>query len=125
MINRNRLNASHQEETRKSTGATAHAAEATKPMTIPTTMIREGFGGSRRSADSGTRRPGAGLGAGLLPGLSPGILPEGRGGPGGRGGIWLLMDARWALDRRTCSSIGPVGVLPVKCGSRLNNEACN
>jgi len=140
MINRNRLNASHQFEARKSNGATAHAAEATKPMTIPAMMIREGCGVCRRPGTSGTRRPGvvaagglpvgglptgglltAGLlAAGLLTGGLPaaGLSAEGlsTGGllPVGLGGGVLLMDARIDFDGRRCTFIGPAAVSPVK-----------
>jgi hypothetical protein len=140
MINRTRLKASHHDDARKSRGATAHAAEPTKPTAIPATMTLEGFGARRRPGASGTRRPGAVLIAGLLlpafpaagalatgllitglfatglfaAGLSAAVLSTGGLPPVGLGGGLLLMESRRGFNQWRCPFIGPAVVATVK-----------
>src|SRR5258708_5590496 len=86
------LNASHQCETRKSSGAMALAAAMTKHKAIPATITGEVFGGCFLTIDLGICRL-AETFCGPPPGFGEGLLLMRSQGAGGNGGHVLPLDS--------------------------------
>src|SRR6266576_5050075 len=90
----NRLSASHQWETRKSSGAIALTAATTKQKAMPATMTPEAFSGCFLTIDLGICRVAETLGGPLPAGLREGPLLMGSPRPGGRGSDIPLLDSQ-------------------------------